>query len=74
MMDASDVATALRTFAERVERLPAHDRRNPHAFTEVKSDLAADLVALADVLTARTAADTTPCSASGLPRRFRRPR
>ena len=43
----SDAARRLLELAETASRLPAYDRRNPHAFHEAKSELAAELRKLA---------------------------
>ncbi len=43
----SDAAQRLLELAETASRLPAYDRRNPHAFHEAKSELAAELRKLA---------------------------
>lgn len=43
----SDAAQRLLEIADRVARLPAYNAKNPHAFHEGKSDIAADLRALA---------------------------
>lgn len=43
----SDAARRLLEIADRVARLPAYNARNPHAFHEGKSELAADLRTLA---------------------------
>lgn len=43
-------AAALMDIAERLIRLPAHDRRRPHAFTEDKSELVAEIRVIARAL------------------------
>lgn len=42
-----DAARRLLEIADRVARLPAYNAKNPHAFHEGKSDIAADLRSLA---------------------------
>ena len=68
-MDPFEVAAALRAMAERIEHLPAHDRRRPDAFTEAKSELAADVMALAEILTARRDPPPAPRPRLTAPRR-----
>lgn len=50
----NDAAQRLLELAEAAARLPAYDRRNPHAFHEAKSDLAAELRKLAWLLNPRS--------------------
>jgi hypothetical protein len=49
-IEKAEAAAALRELAGRARRLPPPDHRNPHAFHEARSELAADIVRLARLL------------------------
>jgi hypothetical protein len=48
--DRAEAAATLRDLASRARRLPPPDHRNPHAFHEARSELAADIARVASLL------------------------